>query len=352
MGPQSAGADPPACYGRGGAEPTCTDANLVLGYLSAEYFAGGRIRLDAQAARRAISDKIAKPLGLTLVEAARGMFHLINVNMAAAIREISVRKGYDPRDFPLICAGGAGPIHGASIAAELDMDAVILPRESSIFCASGMLRTDLKHDYVRSHARLLGRDRADDRRIVRLAREMQVLARAALKAEGIPAARQRMRYRMDLRYLGQYHEVSVDVPESAIAGSNWDAVRALFPTRHDRLYGYSLREDETPVELLNIRLTAIGITTKPPLRAEPRSRADCRAALKDRRPVYLPSGRGFRSLPVYDGDRLRHGNRLAGPAIIESVNTSILVPAGYAAAYDAAGNCVLSARRRTGRAQP
>jgi len=359
MGPQSAGADPgPACYGRGGSEPTCTDASLVLGYLSEEYFAGGRMRLDAKAAQRAIGGKIARPLGLSAVAAAYGMFHVINVNMAAAIREISVQKGYDPREFPLICAGGAGPVHGAYIALELGIARICVPRESSIFCASGMLRSNLKHDYVRSFARVLAPGGGEGARVgagiqagvQRLVREMQIEARAALKAEHIPPARQRLRYGMDLRYLGQYHEVTVDVPERLLGGSDWARVIELFHARHDRLYGYALRAEGAPVELLNLRLTAIGVTDKPPLKRQPRARPGCAAAIKGRRPAYLPEHRGFRDVPVYDGDVLVHGKRLTGPAIIESVNTSILVPTGFVAEYDLLGSCVLTlARAKSGR---
>lgn len=354
MGPQSAGADPgPACYGSGGSEPTCTDADLVLGYLSEEYFAGGRIRLDAQAAQRAIRGKIARPLGLSVVEAACGMFHVINVNMAAAIREISVQKGYDPREFPLICAGGAGPIHGAYIALELGIARVCVPRESSIFCASGMLRSDLKHDYVRSFARVLAPGGAQGARVragVRagvqaLVREMQTEARAALKADRIPRTRQRLRYGMDLRYLGQYHEVTIDVPERVLVRSDWARVAELFHARHDHLYGYALRAEGAPIELLNLRLTAIGVTVKPALKRQPRAAAGCAAAIKGRRPAYLPEHRRFRDVPVYDGDLLLHGNRLNGPVIIESVNTSILVPTGFVAEYDMLGSCVLTLKR-------
>ena len=346
MGPQSAGADPgPACYGRGGVEPTCTDADLILGYLSADYFAGGRIPLDARAARRAVRDKVARPLALSVVQAAQGMFHVINVNMASAIREISVQKGYDPREFPLICAGGAGPVHGAYIAAELGITRICVPRDSSIFCASGMLHTDFKHDYVRSFAHALAPDRAAGARIRSLVRDMVRDAHAALEAEGIPPARRRLRYGMDLRYLGQYHEVTVDVPQEALARLDWNAVRGLFHTRHDRLYGYSLGEEGTPVELLNLRVTALGITAKPALERQRRCGPGCARALKGRRAVYLPEREGFHDIPVYDGEGLGHGNRLEGPAIIESVNTSIFVPSGFRAEYDLLGNCALSARQ-------
>ena len=347
MGPASAGADPgPACYGRGGAEPTCTDADLVLGYLSAEYFAGGRMRLDLQAARRAIAGKVARPLGLSFEQAAHGMLHVINVNMAAAIREISVKKGYDPRDFPLICAGGAGPLHAAGIAAELGIERIIVPRDASIFCAAGMLRTDLRHDFVRSCAQTLGAGSAGDRRACRLVREMLAEARRVLAAEGIPAARQRMRFKLDLRYAGQYHEVTVEVPAKMLADAGWKAIRERFHREHDRLYGYALRTEGTPVELLNMRLSASGLTQKPPLRHEARRPPGCGGALKGRRPVYLPERKALRGVPIFDGDRLGHGNRLAGPAIVESANTSILVPVRWRAGYDSLGNCVMTRSSR------
>ena len=350
MGPASAGADPgPACYGRGGTTPTCTDANLALGYLAADYFAGGRLPLDAAAARQAIVKHVAKPLGLSLEQAAQGMVRVINVNMATAIREISVQKGYDPREFPLICAGGAGPLHAAGIAAELGIARIIVPREASIFCAAGMLRSDLRHDYVRSCAQVLGETAAGHRRAKAALQDMVAAARRQLAGEGIAPRRQRMAVKADLRYLGQYHEVGVEVPERAILDGDWDAVRERFHARHDRLYGYALRAEGTAVELLNLRLSASGITTKPPLRREPRRAPGSAHALKGRRRAWLPERGAWRQVPVFDGERLAHGNRLRGPAIIESANTSVLVPAGWQAGYDALGNCVMTARARRGR---
>ena len=338
MGPQSAGADPgPVCYGRGGAQPTCTDANLLLGYLSADFFAGGRLRLDADAARGAIAERIARPLGIDVIAAAHGMYRVINVNMASAIREISVQKGYDPREFPLLCAGGAGPIHGAAIAAELGIRQVIVPRDASIFCAAGMLRTDLKHDYVRSHAHAL--PEGPDERIAALLDEMAAQAHDTLEQEGIRRPRRRFAVSLDLRYRGQYHEVNVPVPERLVREGRWQGVRELFHAQHDRLYGYSLADEKTPVEVLNVRLSAVGVTAKAALPRERRRKVN---ALKGRRPVYLPERERFARVPVYDGDRLCHGNRVAGPAIIESVNTTILVPSGYGAQYDALGSCILS----------
>ncbi|MCL4744054.1 MAG: hydantoinase/oxoprolinase family protein [Burkholderiaceae bacterium] len=342
MGPQSAGADPgPACYGRGGERATCSDANLLLGYLSPEYFAGGRIRLDARAALAAVERDVARPLAMDPIRAAHGMFRVMNVNMASAIREISVKKGWDPREFPLVCAGGAGAIHAAMIARELGIRRVLVPRDASIFCAAGMLRTDLKHDFVRSHASLLGGDAAEHPRLLALLETMTAEADAMLGSEGIAPAKRRFALWLDLRYLGQYHEVSVEVPLAWLQAGEWDAIRGAFHERHDRLYGYSLRDEATQVQLVSLRLAASGETGKPPAVHEPLGGADASPALKGRRPVYQPEAGGFADTPVYDGERLGHGNRLEGPAIVEKVTTTVFVPAGFELRVDALGGFLL-----------
>ncbi len=344
MGPASAGADPgPACYGRGGLEATCSDANLLLGYLSPDFFAGGRLRLDVQASREAIERRIAQPLGMDPVRAAYGMYHVMNVNMASAIREISVQKGWDPREFPLVCAGGAGAIHAAMIARELGIRRVLVPREASIFCASGMLRSDLKHDFVRSHAIVLA-EGTDPAPLVGLAESMLDEAASALAAEGIAPERRRFVLALDLRYLGQYHEVSVEIPLAAVRAGDWAAVRDAFHDRHDRLYGYALREEGTPVELVSLRLAAIGETDKPQQRSEARDEADARHALKGAREVWQPDEGAFAATAVYDGDRMRHGNRIEGPAIVEKVTTTVFVPSGFGLEVDRLGGFLLEDR--------
>ncbi len=344
MGPQSAGAKPgPACYGLGGEAPTCSDANLVLGYLSAGYFAGGRITLDTGRAEGAIRAAVAEPLGMSLVEAAAGMYRVMNVNMASAIREISVERGYDPRDFPLICAGGAGAIHAAMIARELGIGEIVVPREASIFCASGMMQTDLRHDYVRSCAASLTAEGLDPGRFSGLWQAMAEEGRLTLTAEGVGADRQRFVPALDLRYQGQYHEVRVeDVPQAAIDGFDLDVIANLFHAAHDRLYGYSLQEEGTGIELVNLRLTAFGVTDKPGSSPEPEAGDDPSAARKGRRPVYLADLGDFADIDVFDGDLLRHGNRLDGPAIVETVVTTIFVPPGFGLSVDAWRNCILT----------
>lgn len=342
MGPQSAGADPgPACYGRGGNEPTCSDANLVLGYLSPTFFAGGRLRLDVDAAKAVVERGVAGPLGMDVVRAAYGMYQVMNVNMASAIREISVQRGWDPREFPLICAGGAGAIHAAMIARELGISRIIVPREAAIFCAAGMLRTDLKHDFVRSYASVLADAAIDRAHLTALIDAMAIEAAAVLASEGIGKKQRRFVFALDLRYQGQYHEVTVEVPEAWLREGSWDAVREAFHDRHDRLYGYTLRDEQTPIQLVSLRLSATGETGKPPIVREPRSDADAEHARKGNRTAFQPDTTDFADIAVYDGDRLRHGNRLAGPAIVEKVTTTIFVPADFALNVDALGGCVL-----------
>ena len=346
MGPQSAGAKPgPVCYGLGGDLPTCSDANLLLGYLSADYFAGGRIRLDTEKARRAVAEHIARPLGLDSVAAAAGMYRVMNVNMASAIREVSIERGYDPRDFPLVCAGGAGAIHAAMIARELGIGTVLVPREASILCAAGMLRTDLRHDLVRSYATPLTARDLDSGVLLGLLRDMEGEAQALLRTEGVTDRDQAFVYAVDLRYIGQYHEVRVDeIPEAALKSLDLDAVKAMFHRSHDRMFGYDLAEEETPVELVNVRMTAFGRTPKPELAILESAGADPSAARKGSRPVYAPEAGDFVDAPVFDGDRLAPGNALSGPAVVETAVTTIIAPAGFDLEMDPVGTAVLTER--------
>jgi len=208
VGPRSAGADPgPAGYGKGGCEPTVTDADLVLARLSPEFFAGGRMPLDLDAARGAIEEKIAGPLGLSVAEAAAGIARVVDSSMAAGVREVTIRRGYDPREFPMVVAGGAGPNHACAIASELAIPLFIVPRQSSIFCAAGMLMTDLKHDVVQSHIA-----RLDDLPREELLAEAEKLAergRRILREENVPEDRIRTLLEAEMRYVRQYHEVSL-----------------------------------------------------------------------------------------------------------------------------------------------
>jgi N-methylhydantoinase A len=345
MGPQSAGADPgPACYGLGGTEPSCSDADLVLGYLDPGFFAGGRITLDKEAARTAIGEKIGRPLGMTPEQAAAGMYEVINVSMASAVREIAVKAGYDPRDFPLVTAGGAGPNHACMIALALNIPEILVPKESSIFCAAGMLRSDLKHDFVRTYPITLGE--LDWSRFRTAFAEMQAEGQALLSEEGISPERISYHLSLDLRYVRQYHEVGVPISWAEIEAGDTTSVAGRFHEAHDALYGYSLADTNAPVELINMRLTAMGDTEKPSLLPETYAGSDPSAAFKHLRSVYLPVQKAFADVPVYDGFGLKFGNRIPGPCVIEQVNTTTFVTPEFDVVVDSLGTYTIYLRER------
>jgi N-methylhydantoinase A len=327
VGPQSAGAQPgPACYGRGGTQPTVTDADLVLGYLGEESFELGGMRLDRDAAVRAF-EPLAAELELSVEEAAAGVCDLVNVTMATGVRDVSMRRGLDPREFPLVVAGGAGPLHGAAIARELDVGALIVPRESSIFCAEGMLLSDFKHDYVRAYkAPLAG---ADPVRMRAVFDELNTVGRDTLAREGVAGEAVELRASLDLRYIGQWHEltVAVDLPLEV------HAAEAAFHADHDRRFGHS--SPGAPVEVLALRLTAVGRTEKPDLAGGPDGPAG--DARRGERLAWDPIERALEPTPVWDGLMLTASATLTGPAIVELASTTIVVPRGFALEVDAYG---------------
>ncbi len=337
MGPQSAGSKPgPVCYDLGGTQPTCTDADLVLGYLEPGYFAGGRIKLDKAKAEKAIAEKIAKPLNYDLATAAAGMYNIINVNMAAAVREVAVKEGSDPRDFPMVVAGGAGPNHSCMIAAELEIPLMIIPRESSIFCAAGMLMSDLKHDYVKSYITRL--NQADKKQFLKHFAEMENEGRRVLISEGISEDKISTIYSLDLRYMGQYHEVKVEIPAADIKDCNWDKIGETFHPIHNRLYGYSLKDEKTPVELINLRLICIGKTEKPTFSLRDYAGENPDKAFKKYRQAFIPGENIFKEIPVFDALKLEFGNKLEGPVILEQVNTTAFITPDYSVMVDKYGS--------------
>jgi N-methylhydantoinase A len=345
MGPQSAGADPgPACYGKGGTLPATTDANVVLGYLDPDFFAGGKMKLDVAAARKAIETHIAKPMGLSVEEAAAGMYRVACNNMAQGVREVTIKRGFDPREFPFIPAGGAGPIHSCLICEELEIPFQIVPRESSVLCAFGMLMSELKHDFVRTFVARL--EAIDWPRLTKMIDEMSQEGARQLTEERIPESRRRNDIKFDCRYIKQYHEVSFLVPRELIDKRDVAAIARAFHDEHNRLYGYSLEQENAPIEIINVRVQAIGFTDKPTYREEAWAGADAAKAVKGRRSVYIPETKTFREVPVYDGHRMRHGNRIAGPAMIEQETTAIFVSDAFDCVVDALGSFALFRKGR------
>jgi len=340
MGPASAGADPgPACYGRGGTEPACTDANVVLGYLDPGFFAGGRLRLDADAARAAIETRVAQPLDLDVEQAAAGMYRVINTNMAHGVREITVERGLDPREFPLVVAGGAAALHACMIAGELEIPSLIVPATASVLCAAGMLLSDLQHDFVRTYITPVSS--LDSARLDAMVAEMIAEGAAQLLRERVKPERITHEVALDLRYVKQYHEVTLPVPRDA----GTDAIRQAFHAEHDRLYGYRL--DETDLELINVRVRSLGEVAKPELPELEDGGPDAAHAAKGKRRAYLPETDAFEQVDVYDGHRLKAGNYIAGPALIERVDTTIFVTGDFEARIDRYGACRLTRRERS-----
>jgi len=345
MGPQSAGADPgPASYKKGGKLPTCTDANLVLGYLNPDFFAGGKMQLDVDAARKAVDEHIARPLNLTTEEAAAGMYRVSCNNMAQGVREITIKRGFDPREFPLVVAGGAGPLHSCQICEELEIPFQIVPRESSILCAVGMLMADMQHDFVRTFVSAL--DDIDWAELDQLTSTMFADGRRLLQEEQIPEERQEYRIKFDCRYVKQYHEVSFVVPQAALEARDTNTIADTFHAEHNRLYGYSLQDQDAPVEIINVRVQALGITEKPVFTKEAYAGSDPSSALKGERPAYIPAEKSFATVPVYDGHRMHHGNQVAGPAIIEQVTTAIFVSEAFDCVVDEFGSFALYLKGR------
>lgn len=344
MGPASAGADPgPACYGRGGTRPTTTDADLVLGYLDPDNFLGGRMRLRKDLAEEAIRTHIADPLGLSVVEAAAGMYEMVNLAMAAGTKNVSVEAGHDPREFPMVVAGGAGPVHSGMIAHELDIPFLLVPKLSSVICASGMLMADLRHDFVRNFDAVVSE--LDHEAASELIAEMVQEGHGLLDDEHSPDDRREIVVSADLRYAGQHHEIILGFPAAVFASgeSASTQISAAFHRRHEELFGFA--NEAAEIEMLSLRVTAIG--RRDGIAGAPTSGGDGRDALRGRRGVYLRSTGGLVEVDVYDGDLLAPGADLVGPCIVEEQQTTIFVPEDYDLAYDASGSYVMYRKGRS-----
>lgn len=338
VGPQSAGADPgPACYGRGGTQPTVTDANLVLGYLGTDAFLGGRMRLDRAAAEAAV-DRLAAELGLSRLETAHGIFRIANANMLRAIRLVSVERGLDPRRFALLAFGGAGPVHAAALAAELDIPRVIVPRNPGNFSAFGLLVADLSRDAVRTQLTPLRPEALDGIRQVYVDLEAQLIEQFA--ADGFDPGQVVFRRSVDARYVGQAYEVNVTVPVGLLAPSDVEALEEAFHAAHAERYGHSAPGE--PVELVNFRAIATVPTAKPAFPRLERTGSDGAAARIGERPAWFDGSGDPVLTPVLDRDQLDAGVVLTGPAIIEEPGaTTVLLP-GQRAEVDDLGNIVIA----------
>jgi N-methylhydantoinase A len=313
-----------------------TDADLLLGYLDADFFWGGELKLNRGLAERVVEEKVTDKLGVGTTKAVRGIYEVINAKMADAIRVVSIQRGYDPREFALVVAGGAGPIHAAMIAEELEIPLVIVPRNSSVFCAEGMLLTDFKHDFVRSYRADLSK--VDLKTLNRLYFQMEEEATSLLAAEGIEDDRVLFSFSADLRYVGQVNEVEVPLIKKAeLELADLEKLASEFHSAHESLFGYSL--PRARLEMMNLRLTAQGQTEKPPMETTGKAKQDVRTALKGERKAFFNDD--LIPTPVYDGLRLGHGHLVSGPAIIEQPTTTLIVTPSRDMRCDQYGSYVL-----------
>jgi N-methylhydantoinase A len=337
VGPESAGSNPgPACYGRGGRLPTVTDADLVLGYINPAGLLGGRVPLDVEAARNALKRHIADSLGVSPEAAAAAVYDVINVNMASAVKDLLYERGDDPREFALVAAGGAGPLHAAHAAAELAISTVIIPRDASIFTAAGVILSDLRHDFVQTHFAIL--DEVDVDRLGKTFASLETRGREALTAESIPAADQKFERSLDLRYERQIYEIQVPLGDDTIARGDLAAVADRFHRMHNESYGYEL--PDARIELVNVRVVAIGRTRPFWFPEQPQAIPPIAVGTRS---VFLPGSDGVREIPIFDSEDVGRGARLNGPALVEGLTTSVLIPAGWELHVDPYGTYVLHA---------
>ncbi|HMG60245.1 MAG TPA: hydantoinase/oxoprolinase family protein [Burkholderiales bacterium] len=345
VGPQSAGADPgPACYALGGTQATVTDANLVLGRLGADRFLSGEMKLDARAAERVIRDHVAEPLGLDVIRAADGILRIAATAMSYAVKAVSTERGLDAAAFTLIAYGGAGPLHASAIAREIGMERVIVPRAPGHFCAFGMLFSDLRYDFVHTwFARLA--DVSFDA-IEKIYDSLIADGRKALAASGVRPERVAVARAADMRYVGQEHPVTVDLPAEVFRRHSRDALKRRFDEEHLRRYGTCAPEE--PAEIVSLRATVTGAMKKPRLERIARGgRSPLSSAHGGKRKVYFAEPGRSLATPSYAREGLRAGNRIEGPALVEEhASTTVLLP-GDGLCVDEFGNLAIEIGRRT-----
>jgi N-methylhydantoinase A len=334
VGPQSAGAEPgPACYGRGGTEPTVTDAGVVLGYLNPDYFAGGTMSLDADAAHAAVTNFGSK-LGLSATEAAAGIHRVVNSKMADEIRLVSIRRGYDPRQFALVLLGGAGPVHGGRLAAELAIPTLIVPPVPGVLSALGLLVASIEHDAAETVA--LRAEVAQPAALEDTYARLEGRVTEMMTADRVPDGASLTTRFADMRYVGQGYTLEVPVP-SELGELSISAVLDEFHTTHHRIYGHS--HPAAAVEFVNLRLVQEWGLPKPELRTIPSDRTHASATS---RMAYFEELGGYVDTPIFRRESLAVGDEFVGPAIVEQADTTLVVYPTQRAVLDDAGNLLVT----------
>ena len=336
VGPESAGADPgPACYGRGGETATVTDADVVLGIINPDNFLGGRMRLDRARAVAAVK-RIADPLGLSLNEAAAGIARIAEFKMADIIRKMTVEKGFDPRDFVLFAFGGAGPAHAGVFARELGVQKVVVPQKeiASTWCAFGAASADILHVHEQVDIQA---SPFDEKRVNRVLEVLRRKALRQLKEDGIPEKRMNFNFSVDIRHKGQINEVEVMLDEGRLKPNFWEPLRRRFYERYEQLYGKGSSYRDARLEVVTLRVRATAETPRPSLRVSKKLSSVIKAK-QGRRRIYWSEKKKTLETPIFDGALLVPGNRIKGPAVVETTDTTVAVPPGCTLKVDAFGN--------------
>jgi len=341
VGPRSAGSVPgPVCYANGGTEPTVTDADLVLGYINPDYYLGGDMTVDVEAARAAIKEKVADRLNMGLAEAAHGIYRLVNANMIGATRVVTIQRGHDPRDFSLVVSGGTAAIHAVRMAQELRIPRVIIPLNAGVFSAVGLITADARYDVHRSY--VARGSQADPDRMQAVFEDIAAEASAKILELGFSEGQIVTRYEIDMRYLGQAHEVPVDVPSDLLKDMDEQTLATLmdlFHEKHLHLFGHASRDSE--VEFMTLTVAAVGPTAPENMREIEAGTADPNAAFKGTRKVYFEEAGEFIDCNTYERSRLKANNLIAGPAIVEQMDTTTVLPPGEMAEVDKYGTLIV-----------
>ena len=342
VGPDSAGADPgPICYGYGGKEVTITDANLVLGVLNPDHFLGGRMKLDKGKAETLLEEKIARPLGLGLLEAADGILKIINVKMEEAIKAVSSQRGYDIRDFTLVAFGGGGPMHAGRIALDLGIPSLLIPFAPGVTSALGLLMSDVKHDYVRS--KLAPLKELDLGEANHLFSQLIEQARAELRSEGFQDNEMELQPFLDLRYAGQGYELTVPSPMPPLKAADIDLMRQRFDSQHEQAHGH--KAESEPVELVSLRLVSVGLVPQAKFSPVKPTGKKLEAARIGERKIFFGREHGTLNCRIYSRDALEPAHKIAGPAVIEQMDTTTVIHPEQEAVVDSYRNMIVREKK-------
>jgi N-methylhydantoinase A len=339
VGPRSAGSTPgPAAYGKGGENPTVTDANLVLGLIDPDYYLGGAMKVDPCLSKNAIEEKVAKKLGVDVVTAASGIYMTVSSNMSGSLRNMSIKNGYDPRDFDILSYGGGGGLFIMDMAKELNVNNVIIPKMCAVYSAFGQTVSDVRVEKTKSLRSFFP---VSAKKLNGIFEELTAEAVDVLRTSGVKDKDIVIKYEADMQFGGQVHATTVYLPNKEYGDDLNEEITGLFVSQYEKLFGAESAAVSSGVEILNYRVIGLGITVKPVIEKKEVSKASVKDAFKSERKVFLPMLNDYADVEVYDGSKLYTGMSVSGPAIVEMVDTTILLIPGNELTVDVYDNFIV-----------